>query len=133
MSQDYAAVEPLLKMDRDRERSPAAPLEEPLSLLADQTTEVVELQVPMRVRGCEHTTGRACDRTDPGPALGQLPAGLDEAVDERIGVLGRLPGNLEQRLDRASRHPARSMLAVVAKLLDRGGKGRHAGSLTGDR
>ena len=121
-----------MKLDRDRGAGAAAAVEQPLALLVDQAAKLIEGEVAMGVRRGENSTGRPRDRADSGPCLGQLATRLDERVDQRVGVLRRLRADFEERLDGPPRHPACSMLAVGAELLDRGGKGRHAGSLTGD-
>ena len=132
MGEDDAAGEPLLELDRDRGARAAAAVEQPLAFLVDQAAEVVDDEVAMRVCRAEDTPGRAGDRADSRSCLGQLLTRLDEVVDERVGGLRRLAADLEEGLDGPSCHPARSVLAVVAKLLDRCGQGRHAGNLAGD-
>ena len=62
MSQDHAAVETLLQLDRDRESGAATPLEESLSLLADQPAQVFELEKTVRARRGQDAAGRARDR-----------------------------------------------------------------------
>ncbi len=64
----------------------------------------------------------------PGLSLGELPAGIHERIEELGGGLERLLSDLEQRLDRAARHPAGAVLAIGGELLDDGGQACHAGN-----
>jgi hypothetical protein len=50
-----------------------------------------------------------------------LPCRIDELVNQRVDVIDRLFGDLEERLDGSPRHPTRSMLTVFTELFDRGG------------
>ena len=115
------AVELFAQVNRDRGAGSRPPVEDGLALLANQLAKVVQVEVAPAVRRREHAARSARNGADSRTALGELPGGADELIDERLDRLERLLGDLEERLDRSPRHPARPMLTVFPKLFDRGG------------
>jgi hypothetical protein len=80
--------------------------------------KLVDIELGVATRGGEQAPDRAGDRTDPGPALGELAARGDEVREQRLTRRGRLLGDLCQRLDGPSRHPATAVLTIASQLFD---------------
>jgi hypothetical protein len=74
--------QPLAQLDRDRCSGAVAALHEGGNLLGDELPELVDLEADVRVRSGEHTPDRARDGAHARPALGELAAGRDEALQE---------------------------------------------------
>ena len=115
------AVELFAQVNRDRGAGPRPPVEDGLALFANQLAKIVQVEVAPAVRRREHAARGARNGADSRAALGELASGGDELIDERLDRLERLLGDLEERLDRSPRHPARPMLTVFPELFDRGG------------
>src|SRR6266511_1230877 len=87
MRHDDGVEEPILELNRDRGSGPATPIQDRVTLFADQAAQLVDVEKPMRVRRREDAAGSAGDCAHSGPALGELATRFDEALDQRLAGL----------------------------------------------
>ena len=116
MRHDERVGEPLAQLNRDRAARPVPSGDQRIRLLLQHLAHLVVAEVAARLCDSEHAADGAGDRTDRGPARRECPARVDERLEQLVAARSLLVGELDERLDGASRHPAAPVRSILSEL-----------------